>query len=391
MRTSEPKQKPAQQTEAQKSRTGETAPLTPINSVNTLLQLQRTIGNKAVARLLKSNASRLSPKSLAGGIVSRKTANGPIQDDQISEEILKPPFIHEPLQRAESWSQESNSSENEGQPGSPGKPKITYAPPMIHRQNRRGRPLEITTRTQFPAASGAPDTRRTIGVGEPIEFRANRRGEWQIDSEVSGTNRSFLRVWERPGRHNISLRNGSQEADVSIRVVTPNIRTRKLSEAAISLSRGIGVLMRLEFLLTPTSVSFMALQFREDDCDADSLWGYFNAHPDIVGRHSANPLAPGVPNWTIVNAQNKLAVPDNAGWLLRPSLMYWPLTAGGFRWSIPDLYRIGSNEYPLGRNMSQTFWFRPNPHPSHGRPGRLPFEGEVKMWKGGSVVEREYP
>jgi hypothetical protein len=36
--------------------------------------------------------------------------------------------------------------------------------------------------------------------------------------------------------------------------------------------------MELQYILTPLEVSFAGLEFRELDCPATSLWGYYAAH-----------------------------------------------------------------------------------------------------------------
>jgi hypothetical protein len=95
--------------------------------------------------------------------------------------------------------------------------------------------------------------------------------------------------------------------------------------------------------------------------------------------------------WASVDNQNRVVGGDLASWAILASAMTWPITAGGFRWLIPDEYRIQrsdtgawSDVFPCaGSPMPQVMRIDPT-HPT------APFRGQVTIWKGGEQVAATY-
>ena len=246
-------------------------------------------------------------------------------------------------------------------------------------------PLQITSATSAPAANRSePNSRRTIGIGEEITFSVNRAAQWTVPgTPTRGSHRSLSHRFLTPGRHTVTAQAGTQRASIQINVVVPSIRVRKLRE--ITLPSGtVGALMHLQFTLTPTGVSFSHLQFRERECNADNVWGYFHAHRTTY-RQTLRHVPQVRPVWTGVDAQNNVTSPDQAGFQLNASGMNWPITAGGFRWPIPDEYQIGTRTFRFLRPMTQSIRF----DPASGAT-RPPFRGTITVWKGSQRVRRTY-
>jgi hypothetical protein len=87
--------------------------------------------------------------------------------------------------------------------------------------------------------------------------------------------------------------------------------------------------MELTVTVSPTTVSFQALELMEGTCDASAISGYFSSH--APGPHDA---AAGAGTWNQVGPDNDLAdTADNSGW---PS----PWSKGSFTWSIPASWRL---------------------------------------------------
>jgi len=248
--------------------------------------------------------------------------------------------------------------------------------------------LQIQTQTMFLAPSGSPNSRRMVGVGEPVSFVANSPCAWTIpDNPIAGTRRETNVTFNRPGRMNVLATHGAERQEIVLEVVAPSIRVRKTAE--LSADPGLcGALMRLEFTLTPLQVSFQGIEFRECECMADEIWGYFATHratyADVM-RHDPQAGASSTPVWKSVDAQNRVAALDAAGFSMSASRLNWPITAGGFRWQIPDEYRIGLQVTRFAVSMPQNIRIEPA-----GGCTTAPFHGAISVRKGGEETRRVY-
>ena len=254
------------------------------------------------------------------------------------------------------------------------------------RVERRVRsPLAIETRTFMPAPDGSPDTRRMVGVGEAVVFSSNRPAEWTIAGQAPpgrGRRREIIHNLNERGTQTIEARAGEETARVQIEVVEPSLRFSKTGEYEVPLSDGYGVHMELATRLTPLNASFSSIEVREMNVPAEGIWGYFEysaQHGEPPHLHRANP------SWDTVDGQNNVSGVDTAAFLMVPSRMVWPLSQGGFRWMIPNHYRVGGMERQFD-TVPEAF----EVNPAAGERGRGDFAGRVVLWKGGEEVERTY-
>jgi hypothetical protein len=90
-----------------------------------------------------------------------------------------------------------------------------------------------------------------------------------------------------------------------------------------------GAGMELTVTVSPTTVSFQALELMEAECDASPITGYFTSH--APGRHDAKA---GAGKWRQVGPDNDVSdTADSSGW---PS----PWSKGSYTWSIPVSWRL---------------------------------------------------
>ena len=244
--------------------------------------------------------------------------------------------------------------------------------------------LQLTSQTMLRAADGrTPNSRLTVGIGENVILETNRSNvQWSIpDHSVPNGQPSTVVRFFRPGRHTISVQAGSHRDQLTLNVVAPSIDVHKIGE--IQLPRDVaGVLMHLEFQLTPLNVSFCGTRFRERECGPDRVWGYFERHREAYRTTMQH--RPNI-HWTRVDQRNRVTQHDQAGFEMQVSRMNWPITAGGFQWNIPDELDIDGRVVAFGQPMSQAIRF----DPSSGAE-RPPFRGRVTIWKGGQEVHRDY-
>ena len=87
--------------------------------------------------------------------------------------------------------------------------------------------------------------------------------------------------------------------------------------------------MELTVTVSPTTVSFQALELMEGTCNASAISGYFSSH--APGPHDA---AAGAGKWRQVGPDNDVSdTADSSGW---PS----PWSKGSYTWSIPVSWRL---------------------------------------------------
>ena len=238
-------------------------------------------------------------------------------------------------------------------------------------------PLSITSQTLFPAPSGAPNTRMTVGIGEPIALRASQLAHWTLEGAMpaSARGREVNVLFLSLGNKTVTARAGTEQASVRFNVVGPSLRFRKLREIQVeTLWPGqIGVAMELEITLTPLEVSFGGIEFREVGGPASHATGYFLGR---APQHSPT-------NWAGVGNRNVLTLTDTAGWHVIPAQLASPLGAGDFQWQIPGEVKIGTTVVRLANSVLQMVQIVP----THAG---LPYRGRVTVHKGGQSANRIY-
>jgi hypothetical protein len=256
--------------------------------------------------------------------------------------------------------------------------------------------ITITSSTVKTAPSGARPSRTTIGLGEDVLFSANRAVLWTINGiAIPGRHQRWQHQFLAHGSVRVAAEDAGEDDELQINVVTPSMRIRKIRDLRVphdivSLGRlppwattesWVGAGMLLELTLTPLEVSFGGLQIREVKNPTSGAWGYYQTRV-------SSPALAHHPNhdWSPVNHDNQIPGGDLAWWGLRASEMNWPLTPGGFRWTIPIEYQIpisttGAWSKVINIAQSLTQVTRIDPTSPHA-----PFRGRVTIWKGGAQV-----
>jgi hypothetical protein len=198
------------------------------------------------------------------------------------------------------------------------------------------------TPTQGPAITvtngwanpGGKQDRTTVGIGEQNSFVVSdvAGGSWKsADSKGTASNSvSFQWTASAAGTNKITY----TAADKSISSITmttevPSSLSGKKDSDLTFASGTQGAGMELTITVSPTTVSFQALELMEGTCNASAKSGYFNTH--APGPHDA---AAGAGNWRQVGTKNDVSdTADSSGW---PS----PWALGSYTWSIPASWRL---------------------------------------------------
>jgi len=267
--------------------------------------------------------------------------------------------------------------------------------------------IQIKSKTVHHAADGHTlDDRTTIGVFEPIVFTAFRAhhpiaAHWTAPLVIpSAQLHGITTYFDTAGTYTVTAQTGGQVGHISLTVVEPSVRVHKVN--VISVPSGllaiaatipptlrptfsgseVGAAMSLQPVLTPLSVSFKQLQFRETPCMATNVWGYWSIHRPLfpgLYTHHANPA------WSDVNDHNEVVGGDIASFFCDVSTVPLPLQPGGLSFHIPNQYRNS------GESVIRTFAHPiPQAHrwdPSTSSP---PFHGTFTVWKGGQQVIGAY-
>ena len=195
----------------------------------------------------------------------------------------------------------------------------------------QGPAIAVTNGWANPA--GKKD-RTTVGIGELSSFVVKdfEGGSWKSDDGKGTTVNSVSFQWtaSAAGKNKITY-NASDGATSSVTMTTevPSKLSGK-KDSDLTFAEGTqGAGMELTVTISPTTVSFQALQLMEAECDASAITGYFGSH--APGRHDANA---GAGNWRQVGPDNDVSdTADSSGW---PS----PWSKGSYTWSIPVSWRL---------------------------------------------------
>ncbi len=168
-----------------------------------------------------------------------------------------------------------------------------------------------------------------------MNLRSTAAGSWRASGVGSGartTGRGRLYRWvapATPGRATVTFSaSGQADQTTTFTVVAPESVHfyRQGEERFPAGTAGVGMTTRVGF--APFTVSFAAIQWKEDPSGPDAVRDYFEAHtPPSHGRRE------GAGRWI----QNRSGLPDMAVFGGFPS----PWTGGSFRWVIPNRYRVG--------------------------------------------------
>jgi hypothetical protein len=195
----------------------------------------------------------------------------------------------------------------------------------------KGPAIAVTNGWANPA--GKKD-RTTVGIGELNSFVVSdvEGGSWKSADGSGTTINSVTFRWtaSTAGTNVITYTaaDGSTSS-VTMKTEVPSTLSGK-KDSDLTFPTGTqGAGMELTVTVSPTTVSFQALELMEGTCDPSATSGYFSSH--TPGKHDA---AAGAGNWRQVGSDNDVSdTADSSGW---PS----PWSKGNYTWSIPVSWRL---------------------------------------------------
>lgn len=184
------------------------------------------------------------------------------------------------------------------------------------------------------ANPGGTQDRTTVGIGELTSFVVKdfEGGSWTSADGKGTTMNSVTFRWtaSTAGKNKITYTasDGGVSSVTMTTEVPKTLSGKKDSDLTFSAgTQGAG--MELTVTISPTTVSFQALELMEAECDASAITGYFSSH--APGRHDTNA---GANKWRQVGPDNDVSdTADSSGW---PS----PWSKGSYTWSIPVSWRL---------------------------------------------------
>ena len=259
--------------------------------------------------------------------------------------------------------------------------------------------LRVTTTTLSVAPRPISNARTTVGVGEFVTFTANRTAEWELPPAAARSANPppsleiNVQITEA-GRHTVTARSGRDSQRVELNVVNPSLQLLGSSFVEVPASY-FGVHMQLSGVLTPRTVSFAQLQFRELRCTSTRT-GYFrDRYEEFIPAHREVMNHIPTPTWADVDLQNRIGGVqgrDNAAIQYRVSDLPNPITQGTLQWRIPIEYKIVNQTSPshsMG-TVTQTFVIRPASRPQGPALNIQPFTGTISVNKGANEVRSTY-
>ena len=191
----------------------------------------------------------------------------------------------------------------------------------------------ITVTNGWANPAGKQD-RTTVGIGELNSFVVSdvAGGSWKSADGTGKTMNSVTFQWtaSAAGKNTITY-TAADKSTSSVTMITevPSKLTGK-KDSDLTFPTGTqGAGMELTVTVSPTTVSFQALELMEGTCNASAISGYFSSH--APGPHDA---AAGAGKWRQVGTDNDVSdTADSSGW---PS----PWSKGSYTWSIPVSWRL---------------------------------------------------
>jgi hypothetical protein len=203
----------------------------------------------------------------------------------------------------------------------------------IPMQNGPGKAPAITVSNGWANPGGTQD-RTTVGIGELNSFVVNdvAGGSWKsADGKGTTVNSVTFRWTASTAGNNVITYTAADKttSTVTMTTVAPSTLSGK-KDKDLSYSAGTqGAGMELTITVSPTTVSFQALELMEGICNASAISGYFSSH--TPGPHDT---AAGAGVWRQVGSDNDVSdTADASGW---PS----PWSNGSYTWSIPVSWRL---------------------------------------------------
>jgi Domain of unknown function (DUF4157) len=184
------------------------------------------------------------------------------------------------------------------------------------------------------ANPGGTQDRTTVGIGELSSFVVSdiAGGSWKSADGKGTTANSVTFRWtaSAAGKNTITY-TAADKSTSSVTMTTEvptTLNAKKDSDLTFDAgTQGAG--MELTVTVSPTTVSFQALELMEGTCNASAISGYFKSH--APGPHDAKA---GAGKWRQVGTANDVSdTADSSGW---PS----PWSKGSFTWSIPASWRL---------------------------------------------------
>jgi hypothetical protein len=191
----------------------------------------------------------------------------------------------------------------------------------------------ITLTNGWANPAGKQD-RTTVGIGELNSFVVSdvEGGSWKSADGAGKTVNSVSYQWtaSAAGTNAITYTAADQTtSSVTMTTEVPKSLSGKKDKDLTYAAGTQGAGMELTITMSPTTVSFQALELMESTCDASAISGYFSTH--APGPHDA---AAGAGNWHQVGTDNDVS--DTAESKEWPS----PWSRGSFTWAIPASWRM---------------------------------------------------
>ena len=210
-------------------------------------------------------------------------------------------------------------------------PKSDTEPIPMDNPPAQGPAITVTNGWANPA--GAQD-RTTVGIGELNSFVVSdiAGGSWKSADGKGKTVNSVTFQWTASAAgKNIITYTAADKSTSSVTMTTevPSSLSGKKDSDLTFPSGTQGAGMELTVTVSPTTVSFQALELMEGTCNASAISGYFSSH--APGPHDAKA---GAGKWRQVGTDNDVSdTADSSGW---PS----PWSKGSYTWSIPASWRL---------------------------------------------------
>lgn len=231
---------------------------------------------------------------------------------------------------------------------------------------------KVTHQTKFAAPDGSASSRRTVGVGEQVTFQGDAVGNWTAagggPTKLDASDTFTWTAPNRAGKATVRLTVGKKTAAVKMKTVEPTgITGKKNGETAIPAGTA-GAGMTLTFHYHPKSVSFGNVEAGEVSGPATGIWGYYKKHYTAADLwHDSGD------HFTPIGEDNRDLADDTA----QTIDTFTPYRKGGFKWVIPNRFRVdgeGGNG-KVFTHVTQAFRM-------------LDKKGTIRVTKAGARVER---
>lgn len=213
--------------------------------------------------------------------------------------------------------------------------------------------LAIASATVKAAPSGAPSSRKRVGVGEVVVFTATAAGTWAASAGTAAGPASTTFRWTAPatgGSVTITLTSGGTSITDTITVVAPaTISMRNVGSHATQIGAG-GACMLTKVTFSPTDVCLGAMQWLEVPGPGTGVSGFFTKFSAATLHHNPNVNYALVDDNNVMEAGPNNGPNDHCAWHAIPG----PYSDGAFTWDIPNRYLIDGEAATAGRYFTDT-------------------------------------